>query len=237
MPGRRRCARRRARPRPRRTRPMRPRLRRRGLGRLSDGSATLAVSGRSSGSAANRVPQLVAADARACGSLTPSRILRIELADGGAQMVEIARASSASSGRAHRRCRQRRRALALRPGERQLGIPAAHGEGDAELDDGGDVHGHVRPQLGAAEHRRERGELVGGVCAATQGILRTAGAGKELGCHEVAAAAGGEPEPIPRGSQVALRRVHVTPRRGQLGGDDPGVGGGSGEAGRRRWLR
>ena len=146
-------------------------------------------------------------------------------------MVEITRQLGLLR-RAHRRMCQRRRALALRPGERQLGIPAAHGEGNAELDDGGDVPGHVRPKLGAAEHRRERGELVGGVCAATQGVLRTSSACQELRCHEIAATAGGEPQPIPRGSQVMLRRLHVTPCRGQLGGDHPGVGGGSGEAGR-----
>ena len=201
-----------------------------GLRQALGGWRRSALAGRLSRSPANAVLQLGAAEGelRIAHAVTD---LHVVLDDGGAQMVEVMR-QLVLLRRADRSRRQRRRPLALRPGERQLGVTAAHRQGDAEVDDLGHVHGDVGPQLGAAEHRRQRGELVGRGGAAAQGVLRTSDAGQELGGDEVAATTGGQPEPVLRGREVAFGGVHVAPRRGELGGDDAGVGRGGGESGR-----
>ena len=193
------------------------------------GGCLSALTGRSARSSANAVLQLGAAEGglRVAHAITD---LQLELDDRGAQKVEITRQRTLLR-RADRSRRQRRRSLAFRPSERQLGVAAAHCHGDAKVDDGGRVHGDVGPELGAAEHRCQRGELVDRRGATPQSILRTPRAGEELGRDEVAATAGGGTEPVPRGRKVAFGGVHVDAVGGQLGGENAGVVGSGGQPG------
>ena len=138
--------------------------------------------------------------------------LGVELGEHGAQPVEVD-GELVIIWRPDRRCGERRRALALGPLERGRPVTGADDEAETEVDELGHVQRDVRPQLGSAQCRCQRAELVDGPPALGERLAGSIRRGEQADTDQAAPAPRGEAEIAPGRGPRGVAATTVQSRR------------------------